>query len=253
LKLNFQNNTSQTAIGNDIYLLIELYERYLNVNPLNQKDQPVTFCSGKCGTKKQEVISLQEKKISCNEAGVFEAIIAINEQCAHSSDNRYGSPNTRFYFKLQLGEKITLEDGTIKMNGLVSADSPLIKVVAPGKSKQTTIKSSKKVVVATKPSPNKLTMKQMMETFFITIQTFEERLSQLEKKLDARSPTVKEEVKHEDLPDAIHFGDISCRGIKQPPQPPLRRSCEFSFEEENYLSLSQEINFLTDNSLALSP
>jgi len=250
LKWNL-NPTDQATIGREIYLLIELYER--NLNNSQQPDQLVSFCNGKCGQKKQDIISLQEKKLPASENASFEAIIAINEQCAHRSDNEYGSPNTRFYFRLQLCEKI--QEEATKLMGLALAESSLIKVVAPGKSKQPvapTSKSSKKGV----KSSSKMTVKQMMETFLLTMQSFDERLSKLEQRMEDRATSIKEEVKVEELPDggSIEYPSLHQDCKSEQHHTTLRHSCEFNFsQEEGFLTLSQEMSLMMPDHSLLGP
>jgi len=135
----------------------------------------------------------------------------------------------------------------VKMICLASAESPLIKVVAPGKSRQPISKTTSKKA----KTSSKVTVKQMMETFLLTLQGFDERLAKVEKKLDTWSASVKEEdkIKHEEL--EINYSPIT---IKHPQQPSLRRSCEFPLgQEEEYLSLSQEMNLMINDSLVLTP
>jgi len=255
LKLNL-SSADQEAINKDLYLLLELYERHVNADDAGQKDQLVAFCSGKCGNKKQEIISLQEKKLHVKPNATYEAIIAINEQCAHRSDNEYGSPNTRFYFRLQLCEKIATEDGIPKMISITSADSSLIKVVAPGKSKPPA--KPKKVQATAARSAAKVTIKSMLETFLITMQNMDDRLTRLEKKIEERPVMVKgeERIKGEvysEIPyNAPQYHSSPVK--QQPQQPSLRRSCEFSFDDSaEFLSLSQEINMMIQDPTLLTP
>jgi len=230
--------SDQAAVGSELFLLIELYERHFHrEEDTPKKDQLVSFCGGKCGKKKQDIIFLQEKMVHWK-SGFFEAIIAINEQCAHRSDNEYGSPNTRFYFKLQLLEKTILPDTTCNMRCITNANSTLIKVVAPGKSKQT-LKSAKKATI----KPTKMTMKQMMETFLLTVQNLEDRLNKMEKRME-EIPSFKQEPLKSESESDVHFSPQCV--LKHESIPSLRRSCDYedSPSPSEYLSLSQEINFL---------
>jgi len=170
LKIEKVTNTQKNPLEKEIFLLIELYERHLQKQ--STPDESVQFCNGKCGIKKKHVIELQEKRILLNESGLSECFIAINEQCAHRSANDYGSPSTRFYFKLSFFER----SGVTLVNFL-NSESSLVKVVAPGKNKPAVKTPAFKKVV---PKAAKLSMKQMMESFLHTIKTFDERLSRIE-------------------------------------------------------------------------
>jgi len=172
MKLQF--STKVQPIRNDIYLFIELYEK--NFGESNSKSQLVQFCGGKCGKKRKEVIELQDRKIY-GEKGVFQFLIAINEQCAHRSNNGYGSPNTRFYFQLQLWES----DDNNELNRSTSYISDPIKVVAPGKGKWKSQPATKK---AKSGSPTKLTVRDMMEMLVKAVKSFDNRLSALEAKYE---------------------------------------------------------------------
>jgi len=139
--------------------------------------------------------------------------------------------------------------------GLALAESSLIKVVAPGKSKQPvtqTSKSSKKSV----KSSSKMTVKQMMETFLLTMQSFDERLSKLEQRMEDRATSIKEEVKVEELPDggSIEYPSLhqDCKSEQQ--HTTLRHSCEFNFsQEEGFLTLSQEMSLMMPDHSLLGP
>jgi len=242
-------DTSSSSIVNKLFFHITLFEK--NVVGVPEKDKPVTFCE-KCNRKREEVIMLREKRMTSS-MGSFEAVININEQCAHRSKNSYGTPSTRFYFKIRLCERV-MEEGIVNMKEIASDESTLILVVAPGKSKQPTLRSKK--VPNLKATQSKPSMRQMMETIFASLQGFEDRLTQLEKRVN-ECPTIKGEMKlEENLPETSQRVDTSIRGIKQIPQTPnLRRSCEFSFpEEESFLTLSQEMNLMmNDSSFGFSP
>jgi hypothetical protein len=67
----------------EYFMLIELYQKQLNSSDVS--DQLVSFCSGKCGKKRKEVIEIQEQKIEIDSHGFVSLPIAINEQCAHKS------------------------------------------------------------------------------------------------------------------------------------------------------------------------
>jgi hypothetical protein len=136
--MNFSKKDQQT-LGKDVVVLLELYETYLNSQ---SKDQLVQFCSGKCGQKRNEIIELQDLTIMGNSKGTYEAAIAVNEQCAHRSENDYGSPHTRFYFQLKFFDKQEVYQGT--MNPFFSSKTNQLKVVAPGKAGKGTSAPSKK-------------------------------------------------------------------------------------------------------------
>jgi len=200
--------TAPVLNGKDMYVLIELHEKSIIKGEDSQVDafipspkSLVEFCD-KCGSKRKEVIELQEEEITKNHEGVFEASIAINEQCAHRSDNDYGSPNTRFFLVIQLLEKLPPSNPQQPhfLKRLAHSHSSLIKVVAPGKNKpsstaptntntqnhplsqeaQVPVKSNvpKKIMKGMK---GKLNVKQIMETFIVTINTLNDRISKLEK------------------------------------------------------------------------
>jgi len=170
LKLQFSKK-DQSA-HKDTYLLLELYEK--NTSDSNSSPQKVEFCGGKCGKKRKEVIELQDKKI-CGDKGFFQMLVAINEQCAHRSNNGYGSPHTRFYFQLQLWERSGNE-----LTPLTCYKSDEVKVVAPGKGKckgQVAIKKVKSSCGA------KVTVRDMMEMLLKMMKTFDDRLSKVEDKI----------------------------------------------------------------------
>eukprot|EP01118_Nematostelium_gracile_P014552 TRINITY_DN56_c0_g1_i1.p1 TRINITY_DN56_c0_g1~~TRINITY_DN56_c0_g1_i1.p1 ORF type:complete len:434 (-),score=107.20 TRINITY_DN56_c0_g1_i1:117-1394(-) len=294
--LSFVNHPQKTKNGiwlkwnlpweKELFVLVELRERSVKPRDNELKDQLVAFCNGKCGQKKSEVISLQEKRIRPDENGVFEAVVQINEQCAHRSENGYGAPNTRFYIHIQLLDREA--DGRFVQ--LAAAESGLIKVVAPGKSKppkkdlpkkepkkdlkkEATKKESTKKEPTKKETTKKAkqSMVQLMDKFLLTIQSFDERLTQLEKKMDANfnpnfnyfaSPPPppppstskpKEEFKvHELSNDSVNYPSIyddssnSSSSIKREPKYNLRQSCEFGIpnNQEEFLSLSQEVSLM---------
>jgi hypothetical protein len=195
--------------------------------------------------KRKEVIDLPEERITCR-TGCFEAHIAINEQCAHRSANEYGSPNTRFFFLIQVFEKANQS-----LRSLGAWASPLIKVVAPGKGKPantTTSHSSSTAVIfnnnndntpvnlpqeqhsaplnSTPSSPVKAgaagrkllmkgkfpTIKQMVETMFVTMSEMNERITNLERE----NQVLKQQYNMQQpfFPEQLQFL------LQQIPQPP---------------------------------
>lgn len=91
---------------------------------------------------------------------------------------------------MQMWEK----NGEMSPRLVTSVQSPLVKVVAPGKSKQG--KGNKKLA---KGSTGKMTTKQMMEAFLLTMQSMNERLTQLEHRMnqlpqESIPPPLKEEL-----------------------------------------------------------
>jgi len=167
LHMNFSKK-DQLSVGKDIVLLLELYETYLHSEA--SRDQLVQFCNGKCQQKRNEVIELQELTVTANCKGYFEASVAVNEQCAHRSDNDYGSPRTRFYFLLKCFDKAEVING--QAIPFFVAKSNQLKVVAPGK--------AAKPQIPKKTKASKLTLQQSMETIIRGLEKFDERLSTFE-------------------------------------------------------------------------
>jgi len=196
LNMNFSKKDQHT-IGKDLVVLLELYETYLQSD--SSRDQLVQFCNGKCRQKKNEVIELHELNVTANCKGYFEAAVAVNEQCAHRSDNDYGSPRTRFYFLLKFFDKAEVVTG--QETPFFVAKSNQLKVVAPGK--------AAKPPQPKKTKASKLTLQQSMETIIHGLEKFDERLSRFEssdatqklEQLEARVTAVETYISH--LPSLI--------------------------------------------------
>jgi len=229
----------------------------------------VEFCNGKCGKKRKEIIELSEKKIQMDPRGQFEAIISINEQCAHRSDNGYGSPHTRFYFKVQMCEK-SIENKATGVTPFFACQSSLIKVVAPGKSKAaaTTGKvwGAKKAGAAKGSKPS---LKQMMETIFTLISNLDERLQKLESvqgqvQLVSSYPDIKEEIfvkeeyhqqhhqHHHHSQSPVKVEGMSCVYSLESVQQHLPTLNQLASSAEIMINLSQEEEFVTSLSQELA-
>jgi hypothetical protein len=234
----------RTEMDHELFILIELYERHQH-SESSEDDALVALCN-KCKQKRNETISLQEKTFPGDSNGHFEAQIAINEQCAHRSENDYGSPNTRFYFRVQLFDN--MED---TRNPISKEESSLIKVVAPGKNKtptkpkvlpsiKNTTTPASPIAVAATPvlpvkQPAKPTTQQMWTIFLSSMQKFEERLAGIEKRLDSLEKMEKGQIQVPVLPPKQEVAK---------PADGIRNSGEFNLpnsQEEPILTLSQEL------------
>jgi len=194
-QLGFNTKKDPALKIGDILMLIELYETNLHASD-SSKDQLVEFCNKKCGAKKSGVIEAQDLTISANRKGIFETSIAVNEQCAHRSDNDYGAPHTRFYFSIKIFDKSDILLG--KMVPLNTSKSNLLKVVAPGKAKQTVPKKGGKSITT------KLTVQQTLETIVKALESFDERISNLESQVSKMDHLEQRMLSLErDLPDTI--------------------------------------------------
>jgi hypothetical protein len=199
------NNSKKTK---EVYLLIELFE----TNGENSKDQLVKFCSKKCGVKRKQVIEMQEtSSITMKTKGNFEATVRINEQCSHKSENQYGSPQTRFYFKMQLYQQVDRSACQLTVNSFFTAKSNHIKVVAPGKAKPTPTASSEPAKVK---YSGKMTLQQTMETLVNALQGFDERLQKIEtvharklEELEQRMMNIEAQVR--DIPNQLMLNSVS--------------------------------------------
>jgi len=195
-QLSAATKKDPTVKISDILMLIELFETNLHTSDPS-KDQLVEFCNKKCGAKKTGVIEAQDLTITANRKGIFETSIAVNEQCAHRSDNDYGAPHTRFYFTVKLFDKSDILSG--KNLPISAAKSNLLKVVAPGKAKQTIPKKGGKSAQTTK-----LTVQQTLETIVKALESFDERLSNLESQV-SRIDQLEQRLQatEKELPDTI--------------------------------------------------
>ena len=203
------NNNANSKKFKEIYLLIELFE----TNAENSKDQIVHFCNKKCGIKRKQVIEMQDSStITIKPKGNFEISVRINEQCSHKSENQYGSPQTRFYFKMQLFQQLNASSASscqLSLSSFFTAKSNPIKVVAPGKAKPAPVPVSAPASTDAKAKySGKMTMPQIMETLVSALQGFDERLTRIEtmhakkiEELEQRMMSIEAQVR--DIPNQL--------------------------------------------------
>jgi hypothetical protein len=122
------------------------------------------------------------------------------------SDNEYGSPTTRFYFKITFCSRTVGSGAAKRISGVTSG---LIKVVAPGKNKLATVKVQKKTSTSSPSAehnfanvaaaasaattrPGKQSVNKLMESFLNAVSSLNESMN----RLDSRMQNIDMRVSH---------------------------------------------------------
>lgn len=77
---------------------------------------------------------------STNSLGTVSIALGINEQCAHKSECSYGSPKTLFYLSVSILLYQPKDNHYLELSNCTSS---LVKIVAPGKAKDSNNEAKK--------------------------------------------------------------------------------------------------------------